>query len=419
MGQLFCKDCCHLGNSGDGTKKGGAFITWGADTTLQQQQQHDDDYYSGDHYDISASTDGYDDDDNKQAKQRAARLKKRNVALHAEFRDRFHATSIGASSQSAASSSVASGENMAYNVAASKNNNISNNNAAADNSDIDILAPPLCNTKIMVATDNVFCGVEDGVDTLLLQSPSRDSSSSFDSGSNYYSRSGAVLPQDNQSNKEAAASRATKKKPPPPPPPRTFPKTPEEETFITSALTDTDTNFILDGIPPHLRQTLMSQMERITIPSHHLLIRKGDYPPDYLYLLYKGTIGVYIDPGECMEDENMIDIKMNHSNSSSALNKMSTKNSMSPTSGGGGSSVSGSLGSNSIKRNVFRQSYVLNLRKSLFQSTTFTNDYNPNNSNNILGQVISLVRGSFSMPGGGGGGGGTNLMRLVHLPRPH
>jgi len=413
MGQLFCKDCCDLGNKDAallGNKKVGAFITWGAATTLQQR---DDDYYSDGRYDISASTTDGDDDNNnptRQAKQRAVRHKKRNVALHAEFRDRFYrANSLGTSSADASLSVASSSGNTADNNNTMAYNKNIISSAAADNSNNnDILAPPLCDTKIMVATDNVFCGVEDGVDTLLTGSPCRDSSSSFGSGGNNdYSRSGTVIPQDNnhhQCNREGAG---TTKKKDEEHPPRTYPKTPEEETFITSALTDTDTNFILDGIPPHLRQTLMSQMERITVPSHHLLIRKGDYPPDYLYLLYKGTIGVYIDPGECMEDENMIDIKMNHSNSSSALSKLNTRNSMSP-SGGGGSSSGGSSGDNNnnrIKRNEYRQSYVLNLRKSLFQSATFTNDYNHHQgNNNILGQVISLVRGSFSLPMG------TNLM---------
>mmetsp|Transcript_9485 Transcript_9485/g.19063 ORF Transcript_9485/g.19063 Transcript_9485/m.19063 type:complete len:1156 (+) Transcript_9485:260-3727(+) len=445
MGQLFCKDCCH--DNIPGTKKG-AFITWGADTTLQQQND-DDDYDEHDNIYISASTeDDYDDNhnntnnnDHRKRQSKRVRHKKRNVALHAEFRDRFYAAGstttsgmmMGASSSAASSSVASESTNAANNNAASAvfDNNSNNNNN-------DILAPPLCNAKVMVETDNVFCGVECGVDTLLISprcSSSSDISSmqqtdstSFDGGGGDTNCNddggGRILPQDNST---AAAARHAKD---PPSPPKTFPKTPEEEIFLTSALTDTDTNFILDGIPPHLRQTLMSQMERITVPQHHLLIRKGD-PADYFYLLYKGEIGVYIDPGECMDDD-VIDIKMIHSNhnSNANLNKLmgttttgtgdAKSSSMSPSSGGSDRTTT------TIKRNEFQQSYVLNLRKSLFQSAynDNTNGINNHGNNTILGQVISLVRGSFGTDekddqvtaGGGGRGGGGGAAEQITPP---
>ena len=462
MGQVFCKDCCHDSFSNSNKKKG-AFITWGADTTLQQHTDYIDydDEIHHHHDNVSASTDGDNSSSNNNERQskRRVRHKKRNVALHAEFRDRF------------ASINTMENNNKITMAAAAHNNNNNNNIAAAvvdNNNNCDILAPPLCNAKVMVETDNVFCGVEDGVDTLVgcssvLSSSSFESSShDDDDGSSSNSRrsdSGVVPPQDNNNiaKKKKNREEATKKKkendinarnynPPPPAPPTPTPKTPKEEAFITSALTDTDTNFILDGIPAHLRQTLMSQMERLTVPQHHLLIRRGD-PADYLYLLYQGEIGVYIDPGECtaMEDENMIDIKIQNSNNSNAttLNAMHHHNnnhsSMSPPSSGGGSSSAASGSSSTMdnttkKRNEFKQSYVLNLRKSLFQSTTYNDQHNCINNhgnNNILGQVISLVKGSLTMGetednknnnsneaaatdtstegGGGGGGGGGGL----------
>lgn len=402
MGQLFCKDCFddHPGNDG----KKGAFITWGADTTHHDAELH-----------ISASTEEDDSTNNDHRRKRQSKIvrhKKRNVALHAEFRDRFSAASSGAMSTAASSTPVVS-----------------------DSASTAILAPPLVNAKVMVETDNVFCGVEHGVDTLMI-SPRYSSdestehaiySSMYDGTASSTStdeidNGGRTLPQDNTTHHHHHPTSSniplTFKK--------TYPKTPEEETFITSALTDTDTNFILDGIPSHLRQTLMSQMERITVPQHHLLIRKGDYPANYLYLLYKGEIGVYIDPNECMEDENVIDIKMIHSNHSSAV---SLNNLVTAASGGGSthsgndsksttmSPNSGASGSNSIersatmKRKEFQQSYVLNLRKSLFQSMTYndnTNGINNHGNNGILGQVISLVRGSFGADEVVGGGADDN-----------
>ncbi len=379
MGQLFCKDCFddHPGHSGN---ERGAFITWGADTT-----HHDDELH------ISASTEEDDSTNNDHRRKRQSKIvrhKKRNVALHAEFRHR-----LAADNNSPAAAIV------------------------SDSASTAILAPPLVNAKVMVETDNVFCGVECGVDTLLIstqysseESSEREDYSSIHDGATSSTTSddgddgGRTLPQDNTRHHHHHAHSSkiplTTEK--------IYPKTPEEESFITSALTDTDTNFILDGIPSHLRQTLMSQMERITVPQHHLLIRKGDYPADYLYLLYNGEIGVYIDPNECMEDENVIDIKMIHSTHGSAV---SLNNLGGSATNGNDSKVtsippSNASSSNSIeraasmKRKEFQQSYVLNLRKSLFQSMTYndnTNGINNHGNNGILGQVISLVKGSFAV----------------------
>lgn len=389
MGQLFCKDCCS-NNDGSVTKKRGAFITWG--------DAQDDDIFYTDNNSLNKkgiSSSEYNNNNNNESNndnlirsKRAVRHKKRNVALHAEFRDRFQNNMIS----SPTSSSVGGGGQLDTTTTGNIN---SNNN--------DILAPPLCPTKVMVATDNVFCGVELGVDTLLTtQSTSSSSVASIgsSSGGSFDNSSGAseAVPQDMATKKikqqkrviarigksvgvEGLTGGRTKQQQQQQNEPQIFPKTPEEEAFITSALSDTDTNFILDGIPTHLRQTLLLQMERITVPKHHLLIRRGDTSqPQYLYLLHTGSIGVYIDPSECNDDENVIDIKIKRSNSSSgALSSM-----------GGGS---GASSPKKQQRNDFKQSYVLNLRKSLFQSSHDDGGGN----NNILGQVISLVKDSFTM----------------------
>ena len=444
MGQLFCKDCSH----DTPNLKRGAFITWGADTTFPNQQRRDQDDDHHLHLHITTSNDdsnsSHEDHHHRSRQSKRVRHKKRNVALHAEFRDRFFNNSSGSRDDlNLGTSSVmamASSSSFSYSVDASSSSvgssestgNLNNNKtdykanstaAAVDNSissssnKNDILAPPLCNAKIMVQTDNVFCGVECGVDTLheeettirddflLSSSASYDSgtlhsddpmmSSSLDGGDTNNGDNGHVrtLPQDNvttsSSNNNKGGTNNIKKKKNPAQQTTTpiFPKTPQEETFLTSALTDTDTNFILDGIPPHLRQTLMMQMERISVPRHHVLIRKGDIA-DYLYLLYQGEIGVYIDPGECVEDDTMIDIMMSHSNHGSSSSSVSPN--------GGAETSTTATNGEGRRKNEFKQSYVLNLRKSLFQST-----YNESASgvvgsndggNTILGQVISLVR---------------------------
>ena len=133
----------------------------------------------------------------RRIRSKRVRQKKRNVALHAEFRDRFQQNRNN-SNFTSTSVMMTLGED---------NNSNSNNN--------DILAPPLCPAKVMVATDNVFCGLESGVDTLLLtlESPSSSVSccTSFDSISVHSSSMAASslpLPQDDNTKKEVAAAAA-------------------------------------------------------------------------------------------------------------------------------------------------------------------------------------------------------------------
>ena len=204
MGQVFCKDCCH----GDSRTKKGALVTWGADTNSTDDHHdniymsastEDDDYY---YYDNTTSNNSTNDHQRKRQSKKRVRHKKRNVALHAEFRDRFYNNSVVAHSSTSTTSSIVSESatmgntfdptNINRNATAvgvdSSNNTNSNNNTCND-----ILAPPLIAAKVMVETDNVFCGVECGVDTLLL-SP-RDSvvgsSSSYDSAVQASSKLGA------------------------------------------------------------------------------------------------------------------------------------------------------------------------------------------------------------------------------------
>lgn len=294
MGQIFCKDC-------DERFKHSAVISWEGDDS-----ECDDDYgtYSTGATSSLRSSPSSGNLDPKRSNR--IKNKKRNVALHAEFRDRQG----------------------------------------------NLIAPPMISEKVMEDTDNLFSGQDLGVDTLHNGSSSRD-----DSGD---------IPQDKSYEL-----------------PMKLERTPEEDAFLDRALADDD-NFVFDGLSPHFRQQLKDSMERVLVPKNTLLIRKGDNP-DYLYLILEGDVAVYIDPEEYVDDTAIdlgkhapIDISLQKTNSSSALS---------------------SLQSDETVKRGFKQSYVLNLRKSLFNSykESAPTDMVTTEDDNLVGQVLSLVRASFTV----------------------
>ncbi|KAL9185116.1 hypothetical protein ACHAXT_002893 [Thalassiosira profunda] len=220
-------------------------------------------------------------------RQRSNRIKhkKRNVALHAEYRERQ-----------------------------------------------DLLAPPLVTEHLMEDTDNVFSGQDLGVETM----PNNDgANASFDGCPRDLPATTVIADIDSQ-------------------PPIKYEKTLEENAFLDKAI-DEDDNF------------------------NHLLIKKGD-EPDYLYLILEGEIAVYIDPNEYI-DENAVETGK-HAPLDIAL-KTASSNSL----------MSFVTGKSEVEQNrEFKQSYVLNLRKSLFSS------YKENEppGEGIVGQVLSVVRDSFT-----------------------
>jgi signal-transduction protein with cAMP-binding, CBS, and nucleotidyltransferase domain len=120
-------------------------------------------------------------------------------------------------------------------------------------------------------------------------------------------------------------------------------------------------------------------MERVLVPKNTLLIRRGDNP-DYLYVILEGEIAVYIDPNEYVFDDAgaggkhaSIDISLNNKSKSSSSRL-----------------IEGERG--------FKQSYVLNLRKSIFSMYNETNNTTTTladmGEDELVGQVLSLVRES-------------------------
>ena len=305
MGQIFCKDCCE--NGIESSRKNA--VTWGEST---------EDFFT-DATSLHSSPSSIVDP------KRSKRIhnKKRNVALHAEFR--VH-------------------------------------------QDIDILAPPLCCETIMEATDNVFAGQDLGVDTLHNGHSALGSThtlhSSGESSHEKTDASSLVLPTQAHVDEHQFVKHE---------------KTPEEDSFLDEALSDED-NIVFEMVPENLRQMLKDYLERITVSKNTLLIRKGDQP-DYLYLIFEGEISVYIDPAEYM-DENAMDIGKHAPMDISLGRRTSTSNS------------STSTGVETTKRE-FKQSYVLNLRKSLFGSTYNESSTN-SSSTGLLGRVFNLGQSGFN-----------------------
>jgi CRP-like cAMP-binding protein len=349
MGQILCKDCCK--NSSE-RRKNAAVVTWGEVT-------NDTDFFNSPY--LNNSSDGSSTTgtglrsspsssnlDPKRSKR--IKNKKRNVALHAEFRDR---------------------ENL-----------------------MDILAPPLCCERVMEDTDNVFCGQELGIDTLhstvgalqMLGSSvtvrSDESPLVLDGGkmgSCYFPDTSLSSPVKSSS---TAPNSLTQQEGHHEQPLVKHEKTPEENAFLDEALSDED-NIVFEMLPPHLRQKLKDYLERIVVPKNTLLIKKGD-APDYLYLILEGEIAVYIDPDEYI-DENAVEIGK-HAPIDISLNNRRTSTSSTA------SNTSAYSSSNNTAKREFKQSYVLNLRKSLFTSFDAGNN---THSPNILGKVFNLARHSF------------------------
>ena len=323
MGQIFCKDCELPGKE---TLKQTA-VTWGG----VSWPDHDASYTSS-----TSNT----DNGNSSLKsspsssnidpKRSNRIKhkKRNVALHAEFRDRHG---------------------------------------------IEILAPPLCCERVMEDTDNVFCGQDLGVDTL----HSNTTNGSVMSISSRHPLLGSATSSSSTGGTNGATPERQKQRPQAPP--IKFEKTPEEDAFLDEALSDED-NFVFEGVPDHLRQKLKDNLERISVPKNTMIIRKGD-EADYLYLLFQGEIAVYIDPDEYMDD-NAVEIGKH------APIDISLKSERSSVSSFGSFGVFSGGNTNTKKSPVqrdFKQSYVLNLRQSLFGG-------NDDGSKNLLGQIFSMNR---------------------------
>jgi hypothetical protein len=315
MGQIFCRDCCQ---NGEPSKKNA--VTWGIT----------EDFYTAESSLQSSPSSIADPKRSKRIKN-----KKRNVALHAEFREK---------------------EEEAY-----------------------ILAPPLCCETIMEATDNVFAGQDLGVDTLHngslgplglgSQMTIGSVGESSEEKSDHNVIGSAVSPLHVHEHKDTELLFVKHE------------KTPEEDAFLDEALADED-NIVFEMVPEHLRQKLKDYLQKIEVPKNTLLIKRGD-EPDFLYLILEGEVAVYIDPDEYI-DENAMDIGKHAPIDISLGNRRgSSSTSLSSATG---------EGSGAAKRE-FKQSYVLNLRKSLFGSTfeNNTTNYSPS----ILGKVFNLASGGF------------------------
>jgi CRP-like cAMP-binding protein len=187
--------------------------------------------------------------------------------------------------------------------------------------------------------------------------------------------------------------------------PASYVKTPEEDAFLDLALSDDD-NFVFDGMSERYRRRLKDSMERVVVPRNTLLIRRGD-DPDYLYLILEGEVAVYIDPDEYVDD-NAVEI-----------GKHAPLDISVPTTGGGGgggwgggggatTTSSGGIGTPPIAAarmtREFKQSYVLQLRRSLFQSNY--NGHRHRHDDDVGGHHRLHRRDDHSHSGGFGGGGG-------------
>ena len=212
-----------------------------------------------------------------------------------------------------------------------------------------LIAPPLVTEKVMEYTDNVFSGqhlgvekLYDGGETATSSFGESDADAPQDADNNIPDASVDVDPIEDDDGEE---ERPTTN-------PEAFVKTPEEDAFLDLALSDDD-NFVFDGMSDRFRQNLKDSMERVVVPRNTLLIRKGD-DPDYLYLILEGEVAVYIDPDEYVDD-NAVEI-----------GKHAPLDIVVPNATDG----------NFVRdhepvvaaRREFKQSYVLQLRKSLFQS---------------------------------------------------
>lgn len=375
MGQIFCKDCIHQSKFNNNTKGGSAVIDDGSWSSGGQNSSYCDTFTSGgspyeggggggaDYYYRSSPRGGSSGDGTTKQRRDRIKNKKSSIALHAEFRDRQERGIL--------------------------------------------IAPPLVTERVMEYTDNVFTGQDLGVDkveNLYVDDETGDIMADILGGDVDVDEGGVLIPPEslskdemevidemetnddhniNELMKEEQDEQPTRLE--------SFPKTPEEESFLDLALSDDD-NFVFDGMSDQYRQHLKDSMERIVVPGNKLLIRKGD-DPDYMYLILDGEVAVYIDPTEYVDDNAIeigkhapLDISVPTSNSS---NSGSSSNPTATTFGG-------EFG---VKRE-FKESYVLQLRKSLFQSAyneknTATTHRRGGSSSNFVGQFFSVIRQSI------------------------
>ena len=381
MGQIFCKDCIHQSKFNNNSKRNAAIIN-GSWSSGYQNSSYSDTFTSGGspyeggsgdyYYRSSSPRDG-------TTKQRRDRIKnkKSSIALHAEFRDRQERGIL--------------------------------------------IAPPLVTERVMEYTDNVFTGQDLGVDkveNLYVDDETGDIMADIIGGDVDVDETGVLVPPESPSmdemevieeietideeegdggsgtspallleNNDHNINELMEEEEEDEQPTRleSFPKTPEEESFLDMALSDDD-NFVFDGMSDQYRQHLKDSMERIVVPGNTLLIRKGD-DPDYMYLILEGEVAVYIDPTEYVDDNAIeigkhapLDISVPISNSSS------------------------NSGSEFGVKREFKESYVLQLRKSLFQSaynnekntsTTHRRGGSSSSSTNFVGQFFSVIRHSI------------------------
>lgn len=357
MGQLFCKTCCE---GGGGIFKPSAIVSPKKGGTDDEDCSSSWDESTTTSLKSSPSLTAFDPKRHNRIKN-----KKRSVALHAEFRDRQERGVL--------------------------------------------IAPPLVTERVMEDTDNLFIGQDLGVDTLHDgggTSGSRRSSEVDAEAIDAARDSGSTTAEQSQpcGKDDTSYTIANNGKPPPLNRQRqqsvTFDKTPEENAFLDLALSDDD-NFVFDGMSDRYRQKLKDSMERVIVPKNTFLIRKGD-DPDYLYLILEGEVAVYIDPEEYI-DENAVEIGkhalLDISVPANALPPNSIMQSSSTTRG-----QHAMMNSTESTKREFKQSYVLQLRKSLFQSSYKENEFP---TGGIVGQFLSVVRHSL---GGGGDESQTSIL---------
>ena len=351
MGQSFCKDC-------EGKFKRPAFVA------ASNEDGGTSSYSCEDTSDTvgslrSSPSNGADLDPRRHSR---IKNKKSSVALHAEFRDRQERGIL--------------------------------------------IAPPLVTEKVMEYTDNVFSGQDLGVDKIVDDSDSGGGGGGGDGdgeggvggprdeGGDGVCDSGHtdIHPVEDDDDVVDGRRRAT-----------SFARTPEEDAFLDLALSDDD-NFVFDGMSVRFREKLKDSMERVVVPRNTLLIRKGD-DPDYLYLILEGEVAVYIDPDEYVDDNAVEDGKHAPLDITVPSNSSSNSNGFGGGGGGGGNSARDHHNNEAAKVREFKQSYVLQLRRSLFQSSNVHNNsnsrggdgnnYHRNNDLSIVGQFLSVIRQSM------------------------
>ena len=341
MGQSFCKDC-------EGKFKRPAFVA----ASGHRNEDGTSSYSCEDTSDTvgslrSSPSNGADLDPRRHSR---IKNKKSSVVLHAEFRDRQERGIL--------------------------------------------IAPPLVTEKVMEYTDNVFSGQDLGVDKIVDMSDSgggggvggpRDEGGDdvYDSGH----RPDVDPVEEDDDDVVDGRRRAT-----------SFARTPEEDAFLDLALSDDD-NFVFDGMSVRFREKLKDSMERVVVPRNTLLIRKGD-DPDYLYLILEGEVAVYIDPDEYVDDNAVEDGK--HAPLDITVPTNSSDGS-GGGGGGGGNSARDHHNNEAARVREFKQSYVLQLRRSLFQSNNVHgssragdgNSHHHRNDSSIVGQFLSVIRQSI------------------------